>query len=476
LSDDDEPLCVATADGRAALQTLATPRARSTCEERDGEILAESPSWWAYHTSFSADELPSPTTHTAGLPNDPPRAVLRRLRSAVRSRGLDSEAQVREELAKATYDFYTTWRALGALRRRRLRNRPLLHVLPPTSSDGLPVPPCSLPLSPDGSSRPELAQTPKGGVRPSTLPGSETGRSRASFASTSSFGESSPSEVGGSSAEHYSTRRLRPSLEADEGAPPGVRWGVARVQRRRSCHAGAMPLAVSADGSSALCLSCYVPLRTLPTGFSPGPSPQSPRDASPQAALESGNGHRAAPESDTELFCSGRCKANYAARRRTGSLRRQLLDIDGATCAACGLDAAGVCQALSEAPPGEPRVALLRRLAPAIAEEARLASRLVEAPHLAGNVWHADHRVAVVDGGGECTVENMQVLCVACHLKKTRDETRERRTRRAAIAAASSGAPDGSAPDSDRSRGGGAQTRSKTLRPSAYFQQRDSMP
>jgi hypothetical protein len=28
----------------------------------------------------------------------------------------------------------------------------------------------------------------------------------------------------------------------------------------------------------------------------------------------------------------------------------------------------------------------------------------------------------VRDGGGECTVENMQVLCVACHVRKTRAE------------------------------------------------------
>ena len=92
--------------------------------------------------------------------------------------------------------------------------------------------------------------------------------------------------------------------------------------------------------------------------------------------------------------------------------------------------AASVCQALCEAPPGAARAALLERLAPAIAAEGRLAQRLLDAPHLAGNIWHADHKVAVADGGGECTVDNMQVLCVACHLEKTRRESRERRTRR----------------------------------------------
>ena len=36
-----------------------------------------------------------------------------------------------------------------------------------------------------------------------------------------------------------------------------------------------------------------------------------------------------------------------------------------------------------------------------------------------GRCWHADHKLAVRDGGGECGVENMQTLCVVCHQQKT---------------------------------------------------------
>ena len=56
----------------------------------------------------------------------------------------------------------------------------------------------------------------------------------------------------------------------------------------------------------------------------------------------------------------------------------------------------------------------------------RLAARLLERPELTGNLWHADHVLAVRDGGGECSVDNMQVLCVACHADKTQRERRER--------------------------------------------------
>ena len=285
-----------------------------------------------------------------------------------------------------------------------------------------------------------------------------------SASSPESFGSSSagatPSRGGGGS-RGGSTRRARPRMEPDPGAPEGVSWGVAmlRLGRRGSY---AMPLAVSPSGSHALCLACYAPLHQLPTGFEHGPCAQGgePGAPLPQGACAQGGergaplpGPTASPLSDTELFCGGACRATYAGRRCRGSLRQQVARLDGASCAQCGLDAPSLCQQLAEAPPGQLREAILGRLAPAIAAEPRLAARLLEAPHVAGNAWHADHRTAVFEGGGECTVENMQVLCVACHKQKTRREASERAQRRrderrdavAAAAIAAAGAATGAA-------------------------------
>jgi len=41
-------------------------------------------------------------------------------------------------------------------------------------------------------------------------------------------------------------------------------------------------------------------------------------------------------------------------------------------------------------------------------------------------LWEADHIIAVVEGGGECDLENIQTLCLRCHRKKTK-QLRERR-------------------------------------------------
>lgn len=36
--------------------------------------------------------------------------------------------------------------------------------------------------------------------------------------------------------------------------------------------------------------------------------------------------------------------------------------------------------------------------------------------------WHADHIVAVINGGGGCDLNNFQTLCVPCHKLKTKSD------------------------------------------------------
>ena len=35
--------------------------------------------------------------------------------------------------------------------------------------------------------------------------------------------------------------------------------------------------------------------------------------------------------------------------------------------------------------------------------------------------WDCDHKLAVVDGGGQCTLDNYQTLCTPCHKVKTKE-------------------------------------------------------
>jgi 5-methylcytosine-specific restriction endonuclease McrA len=36
-----------------------------------------------------------------------------------------------------------------------------------------------------------------------------------------------------------------------------------------------------------------------------------------------------------------------------------------------------------------------------------------------GDLWQADHIVPVVEGGGECTLDNLRTLCTPCHGEET---------------------------------------------------------
>ena len=206
---------------------------------------------------------------------------------------------------------------------------------------------------------------------------------------------------------HAAPRPARQLRDAPAVSPSG-----SRAVPRLLCAA-----APAADGHRAWAVRPGASRGTLPQGAAPrGASGGTPP------------GPTASPLSDTELFCGGACRATYAGRRCRGSLRQQVARLDGASCAQCGLDAPSLCQQLAEAPPGQlrgnPRQARTgdRCGAPAGREA-------LEHPHVASNAWHADHH-AVFEGGGECTVENMQVLCVACHKQKTRREASERAQRR----------------------------------------------
>jgi 5-methylcytosine-specific restriction endonuclease McrA len=35
------------------------------------------------------------------------------------------------------------------------------------------------------------------------------------------------------------------------------------------------------------------------------------------------------------------------------------------------------------------------------------------------SLWDADHIVAVAEGGGQCDLDNLRTLCVACHREAT---------------------------------------------------------
>ena len=112
-------------------------------------------------------------------------------------------------------------------------------------------------------------------------------------------------------------------------------------------------------------------------------------------------------------FCSNWCVEEWRLRTDPGYLREKVFERDRGICAVCGLDCERAWRELK-------RLRGSARLK--ISMEWGLKARSRK------SLWDADHIVPVVEGGGECDLENIRTLCLKCH----RAATAELRKRRAA--------------------------------------------
>ncbi|KQK15412.1 DNA annealing helicase and endonuclease ZRANB3 [Brachypodium distachyon] len=131
------------------------------------------------------------------------------------------------------------------------------------------------------------------------------------------------------------------------------------------------------------------------------------------------------PEYFEDLFCCLDCFQNYRLRTSQGALRQALFQIEHGICSQCKLDCCKLVKYIK--PLGKQnREAYIRNVAPNIANRRKLLGKLVQEP-TEGNAWHADHIIPVYKGGGECTLENMRTLCVACHAEVTKAQQKEQK-------------------------------------------------
>jgi 5-methylcytosine-specific restriction enzyme A len=124
-------------------------------------------------------------------------------------------------------------------------------------------------------------------------------------------------------------------------------------------------------------------------------------------------------------FCSDACVHEHKLRSDPGYLREQVFQRDFGVCAICGTDCDKVMRVFK---------ALLRKAGLKAAQFPRKVDREPERygaldmfrrqfpwfkPYI--SPWAADHIVPVVEGGGECGIENIRTLCLGCHASVTRE-------------------------------------------------------
>ena len=99
-------------------------------------------------------------------------------------------------------------------------------------------------------------------------------------------------------------------------------------------------------------------------------------------------------------FCSEFCVHEWKLRTQPAYLREQVLERDRGVCAFCGIDTIAAARKLRFSR-GTNRASLLSFWG------LRTRSRKT--------LWDADHIIPVVEGGGECDLQNIRTLCLRCH-------------------------------------------------------------
>jgi 5-methylcytosine-specific restriction enzyme A len=120
-------------------------------------------------------------------------------------------------------------------------------------------------------------------------------------------------------------------------------------------------------------------------------------------------------------FCSEYCVHEWRLRSQPAYLREQVFLRDRGICAACGSDTLAEVKRLRLSR-GKNRKSLLNHWG--------LRARKRK------SLWDADHILPVVEGGGECDLENIRTLCLRCHRTATaelRERIRHKRAHRNAL-------------------------------------------
>lgn len=126
-----------------------------------------------------------------------------------------------------------------------------------------------------------------------------------------------------------------------------------------------------------------------------------------------------------KTFCSGECVHNWKIRNNSTYLRQHIYERDLGKCAECATDTRYLKIEY------EDLVHRLRKVASNLEKQpeyvAWLLSRKMTHKEAQKSFWHADHIIAVFQGGADGGMDNIQTLCVKCHKIRTASQRKLRK-------------------------------------------------
>eukprot|EP00927_Polykrikos_kofoidii_P037620 TRINITY_DN31805_c0_g1_i1.p1 TRINITY_DN31805_c0_g1~~TRINITY_DN31805_c0_g1_i1.p1 ORF type:complete len:984 (+),score=158.81 TRINITY_DN31805_c0_g1_i1:376-2952(+) len=246
-----------------------------------------------------------------------------------------------------------------------------------------------------------------------------------------------------------STRRY--ALPAStQAACGGSTWALVQVQPCRGSEKfNYYRQRIDPETDSRYCLECYA-LLTIENGEGKSAdgeamiekvaeTTEDPLEQFSDTPISRGPRYIVRYGNTAEMFCGGPCYESYFVKRRSGSARSALLEMEGGVCQSCGLDTDKLRRNLLRMPSTEARGSFFEDQGGATRVEAAFFERLSEKRKRRVLLdprkecfWEADHVRSVASGGGEATLSNLQTLCLSCHGDKTRAEAAARSRLKAA--------------------------------------------
>jgi 5-methylcytosine-specific restriction protein A len=114
--------------------------------------------------------------------------------------------------------------------------------------------------------------------------------------------------------------------------------------------------------------------------------------------------------------CSSSCSEEWRAKTSPSYLRFVLHKRDKGICAICGIDTYALQKEYDTW-----REANKRGSEWNLKKDEWLKAHGIPYGRAGGDLWDADHITPVIEGGGECGLENYRTLCIPCHKQATRE-------------------------------------------------------
>ncbi|XP_040459146.1 DNA annealing helicase and endonuclease ZRANB3 isoform X6 [Falco naumanni] len=122
-------------------------------------------------------------------------------------------------------------------------------------------------------------------------------------------------------------------------------------------------------------------------------------------------------------FCSHACQEDFLIRSSQSYLRTKVFEIEHGVCQFCNQNAQELYLSIRDAPKSE-RKKLLESSWMSHLPLGQLNDIITNPTE--GQFWQVDHIKPVYSGGGQCSLENLQTLCTACHRERTAKQAKER--------------------------------------------------